>query len=131
MTFPGPAHGPPTGLEWGSCEYESGVLSNVWSGRRDLNPRPLGPQPSALPGYATPRTDPYPSRGGPYSWDPAWDHSGGHGILVGDGSPARYLDPNVHTEAGVAADVEAVSAWRSRSPCEIDAASVGAAAKRA
>ena len=25
------------------------------SGRRDLNPRPLGPQPSALPGYATPR----------------------------------------------------------------------------
>src|SRR5437764_5351322 len=28
----------------------------IWSGRRDLNPRPLGPQPSALPGYATPRT---------------------------------------------------------------------------
>src|SRR5437763_9698304 len=27
-----------------------------WSGRRDLNPRPLGPQPSALTGYATPRT---------------------------------------------------------------------------
>ena len=28
---------------------------NHWSGRRDLNPRPLGPKPSALPGCATPR----------------------------------------------------------------------------
>ena len=26
-----------------------------WSGRRDLNPRPLGPEPSALPSCATPR----------------------------------------------------------------------------
>ena len=26
-----------------------------WSGRWDLNPRPLGPEPSALPSYATPR----------------------------------------------------------------------------
>ncbi len=26
-----------------------------WSGRRDLNPRPLAPQASALPGCATPR----------------------------------------------------------------------------
>ena len=26
-----------------------------WSGRRDLNPRPLDPQSSALPGCATPR----------------------------------------------------------------------------
>src|SRR5438876_10223119 len=30
--------------------------SLVWSGRRDLNPRPLAPQASALPGCATPRT---------------------------------------------------------------------------
>src|SRR6266545_6011817 len=29
--------------------------ANVWSGRRDLNPRPLDPQSSALPGCATPR----------------------------------------------------------------------------
>src|SRR5256885_1075393 len=28
----------------------------LWSGRRDLNPRPLAPQASALPGCATPRT---------------------------------------------------------------------------
>ena len=27
----------------------------VWSRRRDLNPRPLGPEPSALPNCATPR----------------------------------------------------------------------------
>jgi hypothetical protein len=26
-----------------------------WSGREDLNLRPLGPKPSALPGCATPR----------------------------------------------------------------------------
>ncbi len=26
-----------------------------WSGRKDLNLRPLGPKPSALPGCATPR----------------------------------------------------------------------------
>src|SRR2546426_1935833 len=30
--------------------------SEGWSGRRDLNPRPLAPQASALPGCATPRT---------------------------------------------------------------------------
>lgn len=29
--------------------------SEKWSGRWDLNPRPLGPEPSALPSYATPR----------------------------------------------------------------------------
>src|SRR5437762_5325395 len=28
-----------------------------WSGRRDLNPRPPGPQPGALPSYATPRRE--------------------------------------------------------------------------
>src|SRR4029077_1068915 len=28
---------------------------HIWSGRRDLNPRPPGPQPGALPSYATPR----------------------------------------------------------------------------
>ena len=27
-----------------------------WSGRGDLNSRPLGPEPSALPSCATPRT---------------------------------------------------------------------------
>ena len=31
-------------------------LSFPWSRRRDLNPRPLGPEPSALPNCATPRT---------------------------------------------------------------------------
>ena len=31
--------------------------SEKWSGRWDLNPRPLGPEPSALPSYATPRHD--------------------------------------------------------------------------
>ena len=30
-------------------------LSRKWSGRQDLNLRPLGPQPSALPDCATPR----------------------------------------------------------------------------
>src|ERR1700681_642197 len=27
-----------------------------WSGRRDSNPRSLGPEPSAIPGFATSRT---------------------------------------------------------------------------
>ena len=31
-------------------------LRCFWSRRRDLNPRPLGPEPSALPNCATPRT---------------------------------------------------------------------------
>jgi site-specific DNA recombinase len=32
-----------------------------WSGSRDSNPGPLGPQPSALPGCATPRSSAYPT----------------------------------------------------------------------
>src|SRR2546422_1834155 len=32
------------------------LFRSGWSGRRDLNPRPLAPQASALPGCATPRT---------------------------------------------------------------------------
>ena len=32
------------------------IFSPFWSRRRDLNPRPLGPEPSALPNCATPRT---------------------------------------------------------------------------
>ena len=31
------------------------VISMYWSGRQDLNLRPLDPQSSALPGCATPR----------------------------------------------------------------------------
>src|SRR5262249_21176283 len=31
------------------------VKATCWSGRVDLNHRPLGPEPSALPGCATPR----------------------------------------------------------------------------
>ena len=31
------------------------VVPEKWSGRQDLNLRPLGPQPSALPDCATPR----------------------------------------------------------------------------
>jgi hypothetical protein len=31
------------------------VFKKIWSGRGDLNSRPLGPEPSALPGCATPR----------------------------------------------------------------------------
>ena len=30
----------------------------LWSGRRDLNPRPFGPEPNALPNCATPRMEP-------------------------------------------------------------------------
>src|SRR5207253_6915756 len=33
----------------------SPISGREWSGRRDLNPRPLDPQSSALPGCATPR----------------------------------------------------------------------------
>src|SRR5260370_8573962 len=36
-----------------SALWRSGVRD--WWGRRDLNPRPLDPQSSALPGCATPR----------------------------------------------------------------------------
>ena len=28
---------------------------DIWSEWRDLNPRPLGPEPSAIPNFATPR----------------------------------------------------------------------------
>src|SRR5205807_6379271 len=45
-----------TPVTWGFRRIRKGQLEGGWSGRRDLNPRPLGPQPSALPGYATPRT---------------------------------------------------------------------------
>ncbi len=31
------------------------MFENKWSGRGDLNSRPLGPEPSALPSCATPR----------------------------------------------------------------------------
>src|SRR5262245_40553958 len=34
---------------------ERAALRNRWSGRLDLNQRPLGPEPSALPNCATPR----------------------------------------------------------------------------
>ena len=38
----------------GRIRTETG-LEKAWSGRGDLNSRPLGPEPSALPGCATPR----------------------------------------------------------------------------
>ena len=31
------------------------MTNNYWSGRQDLNPRPSGPKPDALPSCATPR----------------------------------------------------------------------------
>jgi hypothetical protein len=36
---------------------DTGRASLVWSGREDLNLRPLRPERSALPGCATPRQD--------------------------------------------------------------------------
>ena len=36
---------------------DCGLICVVQSGRRDLNPRPLPPQGSALPDCATPRSD--------------------------------------------------------------------------
>src|SRR5260370_24115764 len=42
-----------------SCSSSQGPVAHSerenWSGREDLNLRPLGPEPSALPGCATPR----------------------------------------------------------------------------
>ena len=38
-----------------NCSLSSVTYSLKWSGRPDLNWGPLGPEPSALPGYATPR----------------------------------------------------------------------------
>ena len=43
----------PGGFLQGLCFRE-----DSWSGREDLNLRPLGPEPSALPGCATPRIIP-------------------------------------------------------------------------
>ena len=71
-----------------------------WSGRRDLNPRPLGPEPSALPGCATPRQliadfgsriadwkQPFPKT----SWDTSnWQGTGQgarQGFCISRGSP--------------------------------------------
>ncbi len=49
-----PRHASPPGLDMPRCKPCARNIPN-WSGRRDLNPRPLGPEPSALPGCATPR----------------------------------------------------------------------------
>ena len=45
----------PPGAEPGSI-FAAGVAGVEWSGRLDLNQRPLAPHASALPGCATPRT---------------------------------------------------------------------------
>src|SRR6185295_7295536 len=37
------------------CHTRSLTLHDIWSGRADLNGRPLAPQASTLPGCATPR----------------------------------------------------------------------------
>ena len=37
------------------CGREEAPKRENWSGRPELNRRPLGPEPSALPGCATPR----------------------------------------------------------------------------
>jgi hypothetical protein len=50
--FPRGSSPAPTPLPANSASATGGG----WSGSRDLNPGPLGPQPSALPGCATPRT---------------------------------------------------------------------------
>src|SRR5215469_13259955 len=41
----------------GSTEKVSQTAASQWSGRLDLNQRPLAPQASALPGCATPRCE--------------------------------------------------------------------------
>ena len=40
----------------------STILCHLKSGQQDLNLRPLGPQPSALPNYAIPRNKSYYNR---------------------------------------------------------------------
>src|SRR5207244_2238437 len=37
------------------ARHRGGPSTKKWSGRLDLNQRPFGPEPNALPGYATPR----------------------------------------------------------------------------
>src|ERR1700736_4688092 len=51
----GGSHGLPEGfpsdaspVTWAFRRVQKGKLEGGWSGRRDLNPLPLGPQPSAL-----------------------------------------------------------------------------------
>ncbi len=39
------------------AKLEAELIEIKWSGRGDLNSRPLGPEPSALPGCATPRAN--------------------------------------------------------------------------
>ncbi len=34
-------------------DHSKKIVVSQWSEWRDLNPRPLGPKPSAIPGYAT------------------------------------------------------------------------------
>ena len=49
---------PPSNPVESSVNKKSKILHRIldfWSRRRDLNPRPLGPEPSALPNCATPR----------------------------------------------------------------------------
>lgn len=36
------------------AEHQKDVLLLLWSGLRDLNPRSLGPKPSAIPNFAKP-----------------------------------------------------------------------------
>ena len=39
--------------------YNNIFKTSLWSGRKDLNLRPSGPKPDALPGCATPRERDY------------------------------------------------------------------------
>ena len=44
-----------SGVRSNHLSYKPKIFRLYWSGRQDLNPRPSGPKPDALPNCATPR----------------------------------------------------------------------------
>src|ERR1700737_34413 len=51
----------------GTSRGDEWPFGGEWSGRRDLNPRSPGPEPGAIPGFATSRHD-AATRRGARSW---------------------------------------------------------------
>ena len=57
--LPPPCSNPATQIRYQKEKDVFWTSFSFWSEWRDSNPRPLGPEPSAIPNFATPRSDDY------------------------------------------------------------------------
>jgi hypothetical protein len=93
------SHPAPCPIQWWNLsarrnDEPHGRASLVWSGREDLNLRPLRPERSALPGCATPRLRNRPSEQGKrQSVTTGWGQKASHALQpLPDTSPCRRGD---------------------------------------